>query len=184
MTDKDENAPDAAEQNENEDAGDQKSNSKSQGGDKKDDKEKKEKGGVAMPKVPSPFDESEHVDTIVSERDAYNLSPCCCCLCACSHDRVGDATCFGCLPIRCGILFIAIQIFLLAIVLITVTFFGLLNEYLPWWYVFITLLLLIPLAIAASTMVYFFARDNRSTRGNLFGGIIMSIIAISLWCTW
>lgn len=128
--------------------------------------------------------ESEHVDTVVSEKDMYNLSPCCCCLCACSHDRVGEATCFGCLPIRCGIMFIAIQIFALAIILITVTFFGLLNEYLPWWYVFITLLLLIPLAIAASTMVYFFARDNRSTRGNLFGAVVMSIIAISLWCIW
>ena len=137
-----------------------------------------------MPKMKDPFAESEHVDTIVSEKDMYNLSPCCCCLCACSHDRVGDATCFGCLPIRCGIMFIAIQIFVLAIVLITVTFFQLLNEYLPWWYVFITLLLLIPIAIAASQMVYFFARDNRSTRGTLFGAVILTIIAVSLWCTW
>ena len=147
------------------------------------EKDKEEKKNL-VPKVPNPFEEKPYVPTIVSDADAYNLSPCCCCLCACSHDRVGDATCFGCLPIRCGIMFIAIQIFLLAIVLITVTFFQLLNEYLPWWYVFITLLLLIPIAIAASQMVYFFAKDNRSTRGNLFGAVVLSIIAISLWCVW
>ena len=70
-----------------------------------------------------PFAEEPHEPTIVSDPDTYTLTPCCCCLCACSHDRVGDATCFGCLPIRCGIMFIAIQIFLLAVILITVTFF-------------------------------------------------------------
>merc|ERR1712139_746208 len=103
-----------------------------------------------MPKMPNtdklnPFHESEKPPSEVSDPDKYNLQPCCCCLCACSHDRVGDATCFGCFPIRCGILFISIQIFALAIILIVVTFFQLLNEYLPWWFVFITLILLIPL---------------------------------------
>merc|ERR1712010_419399 len=107
-----------------------------------------------MPKVPSPFDESEHVDTIISDADMYTLSPCCCCLCACSHDRVGDASCFGCLPIKCGVMLIALQVFTLAIVLICCTFFELLNEYLPWWYVFVMLLLLCPIAVSASIIVY------------------------------
>lgn len=132
----------------------------------------------------SPFAEKPYVPSEVSDPDMYTLAPCCCCLCACSHDRVGEATCFGCFPIRCGVLFIAIQVFALAIVLITVTFFQLLNEYLPWWFVFITLLLLVPCAIAASQMVYFFAKDSRSTRGNMFGAILLSIISVSLWCVW
>jgi len=50
--------------------------------------------------------------------------------------------------------------------------------------VFITLLLLCPIALAASFMVYFFARDNRTTRGNMFYSIILSIISVSLWCVW
>mgnify|MGYP006107482413 FL=1 len=150
---------------------------------KSDGTKKTDKKALALP-MKNPMDSEPYVSSAHSEDDIYNLSPCCCCLCACSHDRVGDATCFGCLPIRCGIMFIAIQIFVLAITLITVTFFQLLNEYLPWWYVFITLLLLIPIAIAASQMVYFFARDNRSTRGTLFGAVILTIIATSLWCTW
>ena len=79
---------------------------------------------------------------------------------------------------------IAFQIFALSIVLICVTFFELLNEYLPWWYVFIMLLLLVPIAIAASIVVYFFGKDKRSTRSKLFGGVIMSIISVCLWCIW
>jgi len=81
-------------------------------------------------------------------------------------------------------MFIAIQIFVLAVVLITVTFFELLNEYLPWWYVFIMLLLLIPIAISASIVIYFFGKDKRTTRSKLFGGVIMSIISVCLWCIW
>lgn len=151
--------------------------------DKQDDANKADEKTQMIPKF-DPFAESEHEPTVVSDPDTYTLTPCCCCLCACSHDRVGDATCFGCLPIRCGVMFIAIQIFLLAVILITATFFQLLNEYLPWWFPFITLLLLIPAALAASFMVYFFARDNRTTRGNMFKALVLSIISVSLWCIW
>jgi hypothetical protein len=124
------------------------------------------------------------VSDAISADDMYTLSPCCCCMCACSHDRVGDATCFGCLPIRCGIMFIAILIFVLAAILISITFFQLLNEYLPWWFCFITLILLAPIAIAASFMVYFFAKDTRKTRVKLFSAIILSTISIALWACW
>merc|ERR1712216_869904 len=74
-----------------------------------------------------PLKSEPYVASEVSIDDKYTLTACCCCLCACSHDRVGDATCFVCFPIRCGIMFIAIQIFALAIILIVVTFFQLLN---------------------------------------------------------
>jgi len=81
-------------------------------------------------------------------------------------------------------MFIALQIFALAIILITVTFFQLLNEYFPWWFVFITLLLLIPCAIAAMMMVYFFAKDSRKTRVKMFSAVILSIISVVLWGVW
>jgi len=81
-------------------------------------------------------------------------------------------------------MFIALQIFALAIILITVTFFQLLNEYFPWWFVFITLLLLIPCAIAAMMMVYFFAKDSRKTRVKMFSAVILSIISVVLWGIW
>ena len=135
-------------------------------------------------KPADPVEKVENSDTLDSGEDMYTLSPCCCCMCACSHDRVGEATCFGCLPIRCGVMFIAILIFALAVTLISITFFQLLNEYLPWWYCFITLLLLAPIAIAASFMIYFFAKDTRFTRVKLFSAILLSLISISLWAVW
>lgn len=46
------------------------------------------------------------------------------------------------------------------------------------------LLLLIPIAISASIIVYFFGKDKRSTRGKVLGGIIMAIISTCLWCIW
>ena len=115
--------------------------------DKKDAEQADEKTNlVKMPAMPkNPLDSEPYVPTDVTDRDVYRLTPCCCCLCACSHDRVGDATCFGCFPIRCGIIFIAMFLFFLAIILLIVTFFGLANEYLPWWYTFVALLLQIPL---------------------------------------
>jgi hypothetical protein len=149
-------------------------------------KEDEKKGGLAvpLPKIPSPFDEVPYVPSDQTDRDTYNLSACCCCLCACSHDRVGDASCFGCFPIRCGVIFIGMFIFFLAIILLITTFFGLANEYIPWWFTFVTLLLEVPLAISASLAVYFFAKDKRSTRGKLRGAAIMSIISVFLWAVW
>lgn len=142
---------------------------------------------MKVPKIPgvkNPFDEEPYVPSDRTDPDVYNLSPCCCCLCACSHDRVGDATCFGCFPLRCGVIFIAMFIFFLAIILMIVTFFQLANEYLPWWYTFVGLLLQVPLITSAAISVYFFAADKRTTRGKLRGAAIMSIISVFLWATW
>ena len=149
--------------------------------------EDKKSGGlpkVALPKIKNPMDEEPYESEAHTEPDIYTLSPCCCCLCACSHDRVGDASCLGCFPIRCGVVFIGAFVFLLCVILLTTTFFGLLNEYIPWWFTFVTMLLLIPLAIGASMTVYFFAKDKRSTRGKLRGALILSIISVFLWAVW
>lgn len=86
-------------------------------------KEKTEKAPTEKTESKKSEKKSEDGETLISDDDLYNLSPCCCCMCACSHKRVGDATCFGCLPIRCGVMFIAILIFALAVTLISVTFF-------------------------------------------------------------
>ena len=109
--------------------------------DNKDKPKEDGKPAIALPKIPSPFDEKPYVASDQTDRDTYNLSSCCCCLCACSHDRVGDASCFGCFPIRCGVIFIGMFIFFLAIILLITTFFGLANEYIPWWFTFVALLL-------------------------------------------
>merc|ERR1711977_153158 len=77
---------------------------------KPEEKENLLGGMPAMPNTDAlnPFAEKPYVPSDASDPDKYNLQPCCCCLCACSHDRVGDASCFGCLPIKCGVMFISL----------------------------------------------------------------------------
>lgn len=137
-----------------------------------------------VPKMKNPFDESEREPSALSDDDVFKLTPCCCCLCACSHDRVGDATCCGCFPIRCGIIFIGLFIFVLSIVLLLTTFFKLQNDYFPWWYVFVEILCEVPLITASMITVYFFRRDKRSTRNKLLCAIICATVSIFLWAVW
>lgn len=108
----------------------------------KADMEGEKKSLIAAPKMPTyDFNAPPPPESAGTDPDKFNLKPCCCCLCACSHDRVGDATCFGCCPIKCGAIFVALFIFLLSIIMLACTFFQFLNEYIPWWFVFIELLL-------------------------------------------
>lgn len=46
------------------------------------------------------------------------------------------------------------------------------------------MILLAPIAIAASFMVYFFAKDSRKTRVKLFAAILLSTISIGCWAVW
>ena len=106
-------------------------------------KEEDKKGGLAVPKIGMPkmsFGDPPPPESEATEPDIWNLKPCCCCLCACSHERVGEASCFGCCPIKCGAIFVAIFIFLLSVIMLCCTFFKLLNEYLPWWYTLVSLI--------------------------------------------
>lgn len=81
---------------------------------------------LAMPAVGMPkmsFGDPPKPESAASAEDKWKLGPCCCCLCACSHDRVGDATCMGCFPIKCGVIFIAMFIFLLSVIMLACSFF-------------------------------------------------------------
>lgn len=137
---------------------------------------------LAVPKMS--FNDEPAPETAATDPDVWNLNPCCCCLCACSHDRVGDATCFGCFPIKCGVIFIALFIFVLSIVMLACTFFQLLNEYLPWWFTFVSLIVQVPQVVGAMMCVYYFSKDKRSTRSKLPASVMLSLISVFLWCVW
>merc|ERR1712196_683181 len=77
-----------------------------------------------------------------------NLGPCCCCLCVCSNDKTEESSCFGCFPIKCGVMAIGIFTFCMTILLCTYNFFFILNEYVAWYFPVVVLALLIPLVIA------------------------------------
>jgi hypothetical protein len=109
---------------------------------------------------------------------------CCCCVCHCSEPETRNLACFGCFPIKCGI--VAIGIFTLFLILSSFIeiFYMLLNEYIHWWYVLVALLLLVPTIIAASTLTAFFNSDTPARRASLRCACILVIISFSLLAIW
>lgn len=123
----------------------------------------------------------------VSEDDPEpkdNTCPCCCCLCVCSNEFTEEASCCGCFPIKAGVILIGIFQFALACIIVTWYFFQFLNDYVAWWYTLIVLLLLIPLVIATTFFIVFFTKDQKSSRGKLRSGCILTIISLSLVAIW
>ena len=96
-----------------------------------------------------------------------NLEPCCCCLCVCSNDRTEKYNCFGCFPIKCGVLCIGIFTLVFTCILCTYNIFFILNDYVAWYFPVVVLVLLIPLVIATFFFVVFFTKDSVSSRGKL-----------------
>merc|ERR1712096_278217 len=69
---------------------------------------------------------------------------CCCCICHCSVEKTENLSCFGCFPIKCGIICIGILTLFLIVTSFCEIFYMLLNEYIHWWYVLVALILLVP----------------------------------------
>jgi len=109
---------------------------------------------------------------------------CCCCICHCSRPETRSLSCFGCFPIKCGIVSIGILTLFLILSSLVEIFAMLLNEGIHWWYVLIALLLLIPAVIAASKLTAFFNTDNGSRRAGLRTSIILVLISYSTLAIW
>lgn len=109
---------------------------------------------------------------------------CCCCICHCSRPETRNLSCFGCFPIKCGIISIGILTLFLILSSLVEIFAMLLNEGIHWWYVLVALLLLTPTIIAASFLTAFFNRDNGARRRKLRPACIFVIISFSLLAIW
>lgn len=109
---------------------------------------------------------------------------CCCCICQCQDKEVKDLSCCGCFPIKCGVISIGALTIFLTVLIFVETYYSLLNEYLDWWYVVISCVLLIPLFVACSMYVAFFNNDTEGTRTAVFSSCMLVIISFSLICAW
>jgi hypothetical protein len=109
---------------------------------------------------------------------------CCCCLCVCSNSKSKDSTCFGCLPIKCGVVTIGIFTLVLTVFLVISNFFLLLNEYIHWWHPTILLVLNVPNILSVCFFVVFFTKDKAKSRGKLPYGCILNLISLSLTAIW
>lgn len=109
---------------------------------------------------------------------------CCCCICHCSREETVNLSCFGCFPIKCGIVAIGILTLFLILSSLVEIFAMLLNEGIHWWYVLVALLLLVPTILAASFLTAFFNTDNGARRAKLRSACILVIISYSLLAVW
>lgn len=80
-------------------------------------------------------DDQSNASTNLDEINEEEFCRCCCCLCSCSRAEYEDLTCFGCLPIKCGIYCIALLSVFLTLFIFAETFTHLLSDYIAWWYV-------------------------------------------------
>ena len=109
---------------------------------------------------------------------------CCCCLCECSNEKTIDKSCCGCFPIKCGLITIGIFYVLLTIALFTELFYGLINENIHWWYVLVGIILMAPQIVGLCFWVFFFSKDEESTRGKLYVACMLLIISVSCVVIW
>merc|ERR1711990_195736 len=109
---------------------------------------------------------------------------CCCCMCHCSDAETKDVTCCGCFPIRCGVLTIGILTSCFTVYMFCASFFQVMNEYIKWWFPFVSLLLQVPAIIGTCLFLGWFTKDCRRTRGKLRCALILHLISWSLVICW
>ena len=102
----------------------------------------------------------------------------------CSNKKTENLTCCLCVPVKAGVSIIGVFTFVLAAWWISVQFFLILNDRVAWWYPVVNLTLLIPLYLAASFWVVWFAKDQVSSRVKLQAAVILTIISVSLYAAW
>jgi len=109
---------------------------------------------------------------------------CCCCICHCSTKETRDLKCFGCFPVKCGVVSIGIFTIVLFLAIFAEVFYCLLNESYDWWYVLVAVILLVPYFIAVTFFITFFSNDTDSSRSRLFAGCQLIIISVALLAVW
>jgi len=92
--------------------------------------------------------------------------------------------CFGVFPIKCGLVLIGAFTVALAAWQISYQFFLILNDQVEWWYPVVTLVLLVPLYIAAAFFVNWFTKDELSSRSKLPAACILTLISLSVVAVW
>lgn len=64
------------------------------------------------------------------------------------------------------------------------TFYGLLNEYVEWWYIVVCFVVLAPLFVAVGMFIAFFSKDTEGTRTGAFASCQLVVISLALFCIW
>lgn len=143
-------------------------------------------GGEAAEQEKDQAEETTPLNDTVDSKHRFidDAEVCCCCICHCSEERTRALSCFGCFPIKCGIIATGILTLSLIVSSFTEIFYFILNDFIHWWYVLVCVLLLVPAIIGACFIVKFFNKDNHGTRGLVRTAYIQVIISYTLIAVW
>jgi len=112
------------------------------------------------------------------------FSNCCCCICQCSDSVTKDEVCCFFVPLKAGVVFIAILTVVLIAWQISQQFFLMLNDQVKWWYPFVNVILYIPTYTGAAIFVSWIGKDDVANRGGLFCSCILVVISTALVAAW
>jgi hypothetical protein len=155
-----------------------------------DKKTEEKKGGLAVPMPDmgkmNPFggDDTGSDRTVTPWGREPTYEECCCCYCHCSDKETKDVTCCGCFPIRCGVLVIGILTVSFTLYMFCASFFFIMNEYIKWWFPFVSLILMAPAIIGSCNFLGWFTKDCKRTRGNLTSALVLNLVSWSLVMVW
>lgn len=108
----------------------------------------------------------------------------CCCVCNCDNSYTREYTCCGVCPIRCGVVTIGVFTIFVTLFLVLESCYQLLNDEIDWWYVFIGVLLCIPIIVASGIFVALFVKDSHQIRGLLVLACLLAITTLFLTVAW
>lgn len=143
-----------------------------------------EADAMLMDESPAMEEEPKKQKTIEDLCEEEQGCLCCCCICHCSVKETRDLKCFGCFPVKCGVVAIGIFTIALFCAILAEVFYCLLNESYDWWYVLVGVILLVPYFIGVTFFITFFSNDTDSSRSRLFVACQFVIISSALLATW
>jgi hypothetical protein len=143
--------------------------------------------GAAMDEAPLMGDAQEEpkkTKTLEELAEEEQGCLCCCCICHCSTKETVDLKCFGCFPVKCGVVTIGMFTNVLFLAILGEVFYCLLNESYDWWYVLVGVILLVPFFIGVTFFITFFSNDTDNSRSRLFVACQFVIISSCLLAIW
>lgn len=116
--------------------------------------------------------------------DELLTESCCCCYCQCTAKKTQDISCCCLVPARLGVILIGFINIALMVALFIDVGYGLLNEFIAWWYVAVGVLCLVPMIIAVTFFVVFYSKETDDSRSRLWVACQLTIISVVLLGTW
>jgi len=95
-----------------------------------------------------------------------------------------EESCFFCVPMRLGIVFIGAIICTAALFDTTAVYLLTYNDYYDWWFGTVTFVLIIPLIVAAAFAINFFTKDTPTSRMLMVVACILTLVSAFLIAAW